>query len=53
MMPADSNLLIYALAISSFSGSRWRDFAKTGGWLLVLASHPRFSKWREIFEAKF
>jgi hypothetical protein len=33
-MPAD-NLLNSALAICNFSGSRRRDFAKTGGWLLV------------------
>jgi hypothetical protein len=63
MMPADSNFLNSALAISSFSRSRWWDFAKTRGFCrcacdaqphaLVLASHPQFSKWREIFEAKF
>jgi hypothetical protein len=30
-MPGDSNLLNSALAICNFSGSRRRDFAKTGG----------------------
>jgi hypothetical protein len=35
IMPADSNLLNYALAIVYFSGSRRQDFAKTGGWLPV------------------
>jgi hypothetical protein len=31
MMPADSNLLNSALAFSGLCGSRWQDFAKTGG----------------------
>jgi hypothetical protein len=35
MMPADSNFLNSALAISSFCGSRQQAFAKTGGWLPV------------------
>ncbi len=34
-MPADSNLLNFALAICNFSGLRRWDFAKTGGWLPV------------------
>jgi hypothetical protein len=34
-MPADSNLLNSALATCNFTGSRQRDFAKTGGWLPV------------------
>jgi hypothetical protein len=31
MIPVDSNLLNSALAISSFCGSKWQNFAKTGG----------------------
>jgi hypothetical protein len=34
-MPADSKRFNSAFAISSFSGSRRQDFAKTGGWLPV------------------
>jgi hypothetical protein len=63
IMPGNSNILNSALATSSFSGFRRRDFAKTGGGCrcecdaqsheLGLASHPRFLKWKGIFEAKF
>jgi hypothetical protein len=34
-MLADSKCLNSTFAISSFSGSRQRDFAKTAGWLPV------------------
>ncbi len=63
MMPADSNLLNLLWQCQVFPDQGGGILQKpVGGYrcgcdaqphAVVLASHPRFSKWREIFEAKF